>query len=46
MTAPSTADRGYRTQNPATGELVREYPTATDAEVAQALDAAQAALAR
>ena len=43
MTAPSTADRGYRTQNPATGELVREYPTATDAEVAQALDAAQAA---
>lgn len=43
MTAATDADLRYRTLNPATGELVREYPNATDAEVADALDAAQTA---
>ncbi len=31
----------YAVKNPATGEVVREYPTATDAEIEQALASAQ-----
>ncbi|QCU78427.1 NAD-dependent succinate-semialdehyde dehydrogenase [Citricoccus sp. SGAir0253] len=45
MTAPSTAALGYRTQNPATGEVLREYPHATDEQVEAALAASAAAFA-
>ena len=41
---PSTPDEpGYRVLNPATGEIVETFPTATDAEVQTALAAAQSA---
>ena len=33
----------YAVRNPATGELVRQYDTATDADIAKAIDRAQAA---
>ena len=34
---------GYRVQNPATGEVVEEFATATDEEMEEALSAADAA---
>jgi succinate-semialdehyde dehydrogenase/glutarate-semialdehyde dehydrogenase len=40
---PSSAEPGYRVLNPATGEVVETFPTATDAEVEAALAAAQSA---
>ena len=43
MTASQTASTTYRTVNPATGELVQEFEPATDQQVAEALDASQAA---
>ncbi|MET1033894.1 MAG: NAD-dependent succinate-semialdehyde dehydrogenase [Arthrobacter sp.] len=39
-TAHSSAEPGYRVLNPATGEVVETFPTATDAEVQEALAAA------
>lgn len=45
MTAPSTATGGYRTQNPATGEVLRQYPSATDQDIAEALAASARAFA-
>lgn len=33
----------YAVRNPATGELVETFPTATDADIAAAIDAAAAA---
>jgi len=41
-TSQSTAT-GYRVQNPATGEVVEEFPTATDAEIQDALAASHEA---
>ena len=41
-TATSTRP-GYRVQNPATGEVLEEFPTATDAEIQEALAKSQAA---
>ncbi|MET4060919.1 succinate-semialdehyde dehydrogenase/glutarate-semialdehyde dehydrogenase [Arthrobacter sp. UYP6] len=41
-TATSTRS-GYRVQNPATGEVLEEFPTATDAEVQDALATSHAA---
>lgn len=43
MSTSTTASTTYRTINPATGELVKEFASATDAEIAQALDASQSA---
>jgi succinate-semialdehyde dehydrogenase/glutarate-semialdehyde dehydrogenase len=44
MTSASTRDEpGYRVLNPATGEIVETFPTATDAEVEAALASAQSA---
>ena len=41
--AASSTQPGYRVQNPATGEVVAEFPTATDAEIQDALAKSQAA---
>ena len=41
--AASSTQPGYRVQNPSTGEVVEEFPTATDAEVKDALARSQAA---
>ena len=43
MSAPSTADLGYRTQNPATGEVEKQFDTATDEQIQQALEKSQKA---
>ena len=43
MTATSTTQPGYRVLNPATGEVVEEFPTATDAEIQDALARSQEA---
>ncbi len=43
MSAPSTADLGYRTQNPATGEVEKQFDTATDEQIQQALEKSHAA---
>ncbi|WP_369046305.1 NAD-dependent succinate-semialdehyde dehydrogenase [Sinomonas sp. P10A9] len=42
-TASTPAEPGYRVLNPATGEVVETFPTATDAEVEAALAAAESA---
>ncbi|CEA07522.1 Succinate semialdehyde dehydrogenase [NAD(P)+] Sad [Arthrobacter saudimassiliensis] len=42
-TTPSNRSTAYRVVNPATGEVLEEFPTATDDQVAQALAGAQAA---
>ncbi|MBD7996059.1 NAD-dependent succinate-semialdehyde dehydrogenase [Arthrobacter sp. Sa2CUA1] len=42
-TTSNTTARSYRVVNPATGEPGEEFPTATDAEVQEALAASQAA---
>ncbi|MFI7484084.1 NAD-dependent succinate-semialdehyde dehydrogenase [Kocuria sp. M1R5S2] len=42
-TRPATDPPAYRSTNPATGEIVAEYPTASDAQVQEALSAADAA---
>ncbi|GAB3270459.1 NAD-dependent succinate-semialdehyde dehydrogenase [Sinomonas notoginsengisoli] len=39
----STAEPGYRVLNPATGEVVETFPTATDADVEAAIASAQSA---
>ena len=39
----STADLGYRTQNPATGEVEKQFDTATDEQIQQALEKSHAA---
>ena len=36
MSAPSTAELGYRTQNPVTGDVIERFETATDGEVTDA----------
>ncbi|MEX5303032.1 NAD-dependent succinate-semialdehyde dehydrogenase [Kocuria sabuli] len=41
--APATASSPYRSVNPATGQVLAEYATATDAQVEEALAAAGAA---
>ncbi|MEX5261679.1 NAD-dependent succinate-semialdehyde dehydrogenase [Kocuria sp. CPCC 205263] len=41
--APSTAPSSYRSVNPATGQVLAEHPTATDAQVQEALAGADAA---
>ncbi|MFT4471758.1 NAD-dependent succinate-semialdehyde dehydrogenase [Arthrobacter sulfonylureivorans] len=41
--AASSTQPGYRVQNPSTGEVVAEFPTATDAEVQDAIARSQAA---
>ncbi|WIG16902.1 NAD-dependent succinate-semialdehyde dehydrogenase [Kocuria rosea] len=41
--APSTAPSSYRSVNPATGRVLAEHPTATDAQVQEALAGADAA---
>ena len=43
MSAPSTAELGYRTQNPVTGDVIERFETATDGEVTDALAATQSA---
>ncbi|NKX54278.1 NAD-dependent succinate-semialdehyde dehydrogenase [Arthrobacter mobilis] len=44
MTTTSQSTKlGYRVQNPATGEVVEEFPTATDAQIQDALTAAHEA---
>ncbi len=40
----SESDRVYEDVNPATGEVIAEFPSATDNEIEQAVQAAQAAL--
>lgn len=42
---PTSSSPGYRVVNPATGVVVEEFPTATDAEVELAITAADAAFA-
>ncbi|WP_312180578.1 NAD-dependent succinate-semialdehyde dehydrogenase [Arthrobacter sp.] len=42
-TTSNTTARSYRVVNPATGEQGEEFPTATDAEIQEALAASQAA---
>ncbi len=42
-TAQQSKPSGYRVQNPATGEVVETFETATDAQVVEAVDSAQAA---
>ncbi|MEA5455154.1 NAD-dependent succinate-semialdehyde dehydrogenase [Sinomonas sp. JGH33] len=44
-TASSTAEPGYRVLNPATGEVLETFPTATDVEIESAVAAATAAYA-
>ncbi|HEX2247175.1 MAG TPA: aldehyde dehydrogenase family protein, partial [Arthrobacter sp.] len=39
----SSTKTSYRVLNPATGEVVEEFPTATDADIQDALAAAQEA---
>ena len=39
----TSASQGYRTINPATGELLKSFDNATDQQIADALDASQAA---
>ncbi|MEX5271951.1 aldehyde dehydrogenase family protein [Kocuria sabuli] len=41
--APATTSSPYRSVNPATGQVLAEYATATDAQVEEALSAADAA---
>ncbi len=41
----SASDRVYESVNPATGEVIAEFPSATDAEVEAAIQAAQQGLA-
>ena len=43
MTTTTSASQGYRTINPATGELIKQYDNATDQQVQDALAASQAA---
>lgn len=43
MTAPTSTAPAYRSTNPATGEVVETFATATDAEVEAALEATRAA---
>ena len=43
MTLPGTGQPAYQVVDPATGDPVRSFPYATDAEVAEILDASQAA---
>ena len=40
----SSSDQIYEDVNPATGEVIAEFPSATDSEIEQAIQAAQAAL--
>jgi malonate-semialdehyde dehydrogenase (acetylating)/methylmalonate-semialdehyde dehydrogenase len=40
----SASDQIYEDVNPATGEVIAEFPSATDSEIDQAIQAAQAAL--
>jgi malonate-semialdehyde dehydrogenase (acetylating)/methylmalonate-semialdehyde dehydrogenase len=40
----SESDRVYEDVNPANGEVIAEFPSATDSEIEQAIQAAQAAL--
>jgi malonate-semialdehyde dehydrogenase (acetylating)/methylmalonate-semialdehyde dehydrogenase len=42
----SESERVYEDVNPATGEVIAEFPAATDAEVAAAVQSAQSALSR
>ncbi|GAB2506671.1 Succinate-semialdehyde dehydrogenase [NADP(+)] 1 [Corynebacterium atrinae] len=39
----STKETGYRVESPATGEVLERFPTATDAEVAAAVESAHSA---
>ena len=41
----SESDLIYEDVNPATGEVIAEFPSATDSEIEQAIQSAQAALA-
>ena len=40
----SASDQIYEDVNPATGEVIAEFPSATDSEIEQAIQTAQAAL--
>jgi malonate-semialdehyde dehydrogenase (acetylating)/methylmalonate-semialdehyde dehydrogenase len=42
----SASDQIYEDVNPATGEVIAEFPSATDSEIEQAIQTAQAALER
>ncbi|MBR7503500.1 aldehyde dehydrogenase family protein, partial [Mycobacterium tuberculosis] len=43
MSSSVSAATGYRVENPATGEIVERFDTATDEQIGQVIDEAQAA---